>query len=132
MDKVINIQKRIESQKQKRQLKRYRQRIEAIRKIAQCSSCHFRCAMCGQYLNMADSESSPDLSGHEYVFCDNCGEEFEDFLASSRGDKTRQVFWHNKEWKNMWSAWLRYQQTITGFLNSSECRLLQEEFDTQP
>ncbi len=130
MDKIVSIEERIESKKQKEQLKQHQGKISAIGKVVQCSSCHFRCAMCGIYLNETKSTSdSASLLGHP--FCDGCRGEFEDFLSVSRDKKPSDIFWHNKEWKNMWSAWLNYQESITGFMNSPEYKLLLEDPDTQ-
>ena len=78
-----------------------------------------------------DRSHDTDSSGQEYTFCDNCREEFEDFISSSKGKKHHRVFWHNKEWKEMWSAWLNYKQAIADFINSREFKLLLEELDNQ-
>lgn len=130
MDKVTNIEEKIKSKKQKKQLEQYSEKIEAIQKVVQCSSCHFRCAMCGH--NLRDSDSSNDVPSPSFgfAFCENCRAEFEDFLAISREKKDPDVFWHNKEWLKMWSAWLNYRQAINGFINSPEFKSLLEELDT--
>lgn len=130
MKKVVNIEGRIESRKQKKQLKLYRVKVDAIQKVIQCSSCHFKCAMCGLHEGETDSPYD-SISSLGYTFCESCRGEFEDFLSISRGEKSPDLFWHNKEWINMWSAWLKYQQTIKGFMNSPEFNLLLKELDTQ-
>jgi hypothetical protein len=124
MEKVVNIQEKIKRQEQKKQLRRHRGKIKVIQKVAQCSSCHLRCAMCGQYLSEADTPPDPGASVHEYIFCEDCRGEYEDFMASCKGMKTPQVFWHNREWEKMWSAWLGYQRAIADFVNSREFRTL--------
>jgi transcription elongation factor Elf1 len=121
MDKVVNIEERIEGQKQKKQLERHRGKIEAIQKLIQCTSCHMRCAMCGHHLKDAFA----------FAFCENCRDEFDDFLSISKGEKPPDVFWHNKEWIDMLSAWLNYRQAVNGFMNSPEFRLLLEELDPE-
>ena len=130
MDKIVNIEKRIESRKQKKKLKEHRGKIVAIQKIVQCSSCHLRCAMCGVYLKEVDSpsDSVPTL---EHTFCNGCRGEFEDYCSVFKDKKPSDIFWHNKEWENMWSAWLHYRKAITGFMNSPEFKLLLEELKTQ-
>jgi len=122
MDKIVSIRDRIESKKQKNQIAQNRQKIEAIQKVIQCSFCHFRCAMCGHHIKVTDSlpDSSPG-----YAFCEQCRGEYEDFLSISRGEHS-DVFWHNKEWVNMWSSWIKYRQGMTGFINSREFKLLYE------
>jgi hypothetical protein len=130
MDKVVNIEKRIESRKQKKQLAQYRGKIEAIQKLIQCSACHFRCTLCGHQLR--DSDSSDDFapSSFGFAFCEDCKREFDDYLAISREGQRPDVFWHNKEWLEMWSAWLDYRESINAFMNSPEFKLLLEELDS--
>jgi hypothetical protein len=132
MEKIIDIRKRIESQKNSLQLKRYWTKIDTLRRVTQCSSCRLKCSMCGQYLDNADSSCNAGESDRGYTFCDPCREEYEDFLALSRGKGTPKVFWHNKEWKRMWSAWLRYRQAINDFFDSPEFDIMLEELENKP
>ena len=131
MEKVINIEERLEHKKQKKQLEQNRGKIEAIQKIVRCSSCHFRCVMCGHHLQDSDSSDSSPSSSFGFAFCKNCGAEFEDFLAVSRGKSRPDVLWHNREWLKMWSAWLDYRQAMNGFVDSPEFKSLLEEIDKQ-
>jgi hypothetical protein len=132
MEKIINIRERLENQKHKLQRKKYQKKIDTLRRITQCSSCHFKCAMCGQYLDDTDYYESSETSGYEYSFCESCREEFEDFLTVSGEEQNPDVFWHNKEWKRMWSTWLSYQKAISNFLDSHEFNALLNELDNQP
>ena len=61
--------------------------------------------------------------------CLNCGQEFEDFLAIAKGEKRPDIFWHNKEWLTMWSAWLDYRESIGDFVDSAEFKRILEEID---
>ena len=130
VDKIINIRERIENKRHERQLERYRMKMETIQTVAQCSSCHFRCAMCGIHLKRSDSLTNSTSPSFGFIFCEGCGEEFEDFSSISRGEKRSDVFWHNKEWMNMWSAWVNYHKAITGFIGSPEFKLLRDELVT--
>ena len=127
MNKIVNIKGIIESKKQERQRELHRGKVEAIQKVMQCSSCPLKCAMCGLHLSETDSShiSAPTLG---YSFCESSRKEFEDFLSISSGKKRPDLFWHNKEWIHMWSAWLNYQQAISGFINSTEIKSFLEEF----
>jgi hypothetical protein len=61
--------------------------------------------------------------------CKDCGAEFEEFLAISGGEKKPELFWHNQEWLNIWSAWLNYRKAITAFIASPEFKVLLDEID---
>lgn len=125
MNKIVSIEKRLADKRQKQQLEEHQEKIGAIQKLIQCSSCHFRCALCGQHPSESDcSTESPSSSSFGFVFCDDCGADFEEFLAITRGEKSPEVAWHNEEWVKMWSAWLDYRQTINGFVSSPEFKSL--------
>ena len=129
MDKVVNIEERLASKRLKLQLEKHQGKIGAIQKLIQCSSCHFRCALCGQHLGESDCSSTIPSASFGFVFCDDCGEEFEEYLAVSRGEKSPEVSWHNEEWLKMWSAWLDYRRTIKGFVGSPEFKSLLDKFE---
>ena len=120
MNKVLNITNRLEDKKRKQQIEAHRHKVETVQKIVQCASCHFRCAMCGYNLDAIDSSHPPVPSPAGFYLCEKCRAEFEDFSKMVRGKKGSEVFWHNKEWMNLWSAWLDYQQAIGEFKKSVE------------
>jgi hypothetical protein len=124
MNKIIDMQEKIEGKKQKEQLDKYRGRVETIQKIVQCSSCHLRCAMCGLQVSVADPA---DKTPFGFTLCEGCKSEFEEYVAISRAKKTPDVFWHNREWLEIWSAWLSYRKAINAFTASREFKLLVEE-----
>jgi hypothetical protein len=124
MNKIIDMQKKIEGKKQKDQLEKYRGRVETIQKIVQCSSCHFKCAMCGLQVSGADPVNKTPLA---LALCEGCRSEFEEYLAISKCKKTPDVFWHNREWLEIWTAWLSYRKAINAFTASREFKLLVEE-----
>jgi hypothetical protein len=86
--------------------------------------------MCGLHLKRTDASANSTSSSFGFVFCESCREEFENYLSISGGEKRPDIFWHNKEWMNMWSAWINYQKAIKGFINSPEFKLLRDELDT--
>lgn len=131
MKKIINLEERIENRKQREKLERYRGKAETVQKILQCSSCNLKCAMCG--IQIEDFHSGCCAAGPQGLrFCECCREEFEEFLAVKNGKKTPDLFWHNNEWKEMWSAWLDYRKALTAFLRSAEFKLLMEELNETP
>ena len=122
MDKIINLEDRLERKRREQKLEKDRSKLEAIQKVIQCSSCHFRCAMCGIHVH------DPDLA-HEtaasfgFPFCESCKSEFEDYLSILDGEDP-EVFWHNSEWVKMWSTWLDYRKSIKDYMDSSEFKRL--------
>jgi len=129
MKKIVRLEDRIESKKQKERLEHYRGKMETIQKLLQCSSCHLKCAMCGAQIENPESgcHAHPGFCGLQ--FCECCKEEFQEFLSIAKGQREPTLFWHNEEWKVMWSAWLEYRKAMTAFLHSREFKLLLEEID---
>jgi len=59
MTKIVDIHDQLERKKKKEHLEKYRGRLDSIQKVIQCSSCHFRCAMCGIQVTSGESEERP-------------------------------------------------------------------------
>ena len=126
MNNVLNINDRLEEKRQKQQAEVHRHKIEAVQRSIQCSSCHYKCAMCGYHLETADSSCPSELSPSDLNLCKSCRAEFEDFTKILGGKKDSKVFWHNKEWMYLWSAWLDYIKAIKKFRKSKEFKQLTE------
>ncbi len=129
MDKVVDIQEKINRRIQGRQVREYREKVRALQKGLQCFSCRFKCAMCGHHINESQEEANLKPGPLGYVFCESCRGEFEDYLGICSGEKPAEVFWHNKAWVDMWAAWLDYQQAIHRFMQSPEFKRLLSEFE---
>ncbi len=129
MNKVLNITDRLKDKKKKHRKEIYHQKTEAVLRIVQCSSCQLSCAMCGSHLDTTDS-SCPQASSHpDLNLCESCRAEFDDFLEMSKEKKGSDIFWHNKEWMDLWSAWLHYRKAIEEFRHSNEFKRLIKEPD---
>ncbi len=129
MDKVLDITGRIEGRKRRQQAEDHRDQIEAIRRLVQCACCEMKCAMCGQHAGGPEATCPDTPSPLGVNLCENCRAEFEAFLDLSDGHKRPPVFWRNKQWRNLWAAWLQYQEALRDFRNSTEFELLTRELD---
>lgn len=131
VDKIVSLADRLESKRQKKQIARYRGKIETIQKIIQCGSCQIRCALCGLHLKKEESSTDIPHASLGLTLCESCRSEFDDFLSVSKVQQQSEVFWHNKEWVKMWSAWINYRKAMTAFVESPEYKLLMEELKTR-
>jgi hypothetical protein len=132
VEKVIDLEQRIESRRSKERLEHFRGKMATVQKILQCSACHMKCAMCNAHLEGQDVSTSSPPAHPGLRFCGPCREEFEEFLAITRRGARPTLFWHNEEWKAMWSSWLDYRRSLGAFLRSNEFKLLLEELENQP
>jgi len=131
MEKILNITDRIEDKKRRRQVARYRHKIETIQRTVQCTSCRLKCSMCSSHLENSSSSCPEILSAPEamHTLCESCQSEFDEYLRIVRGETKPEVFWHNRQWIRLWAAWLEFQRAMGEFRNSPEFRRLCEEFD---
>lgn len=129
MNKILDIAERLKEKQREEQIEANRQKLETIQRTIHCSLCSFKCGMCGHHFNTTDAFCPPETATAEISLCESCREEFEDFLAQVSGRKGRRMFWHNKEWVQLWSAWLDYREAIVNFRESYEFRRLIQELD---
>jgi len=127
MTKIVDIHDQLQKKKKKENLEKYRGRLYSIQKVIQCSSCRFRCAMCGAQVTSGES-AAPTPFG--LSFCGDCRAEFEEFVSVTKGRKPPEVFWHNQEWIEVWTAWLDFRKAISAFVASKEYNLLLEELES--
>lgn len=128
MEKVLNITSRLEHKRRKEQAEEYRDRFQAVQRVLQCSACQYKCAMCNWHIDRSDPSDPPKPSSPtEFTLCESCRAEFEAFRkASQEGSLESDVFWHNKEWLELWRSWLNYQRSIEKFRNSFDFNNISE------
>ena len=129
MDKIVNIEKHLGRKKRKEYLERHRNKIRSLKSSIQCSSCHLRCAMCGFHIEAKAASNQNFKLSHGFALCEDCRVEFEDFISVSRDGKPSELFWHNAEWREMWSAWLLYRHALKAFIASPEFNSILDERD---
>jgi hypothetical protein len=128
MSKVVCITNQLEKKKLKERTRDLKQKVETVQRIVHCSSCRYRCAMCGLHCEVAHKPATAASPHYPFRLCNNCRSEYEDFLRMARGKEKSRVPWHNDEWMNLWSAWLEYQKALRSFEDSAEFSQLTREF----
>jgi hypothetical protein len=125
MEKILSITGRIEDKKRQEQITTNRNKFDAVQRLLQCGSCRFKCAMCGRNAEEVDPSSSVRKELSEFKLCESCGAEFEDYLKiSEKKGKPHDIFWHNREWLEMWSCWVAYQRSLNQFRKSFNVKQL--------
>ncbi|MCK8602648.1 hypothetical protein [Desulfoferrobacter suflitae] len=103
-------------------------KIEALRKIFQCTRCMLKCAKCGIQL---ESEKQDNIRyASPYPFCLNCQEEYEEYRERvENNEKTPRYYWHNDAWMKVWEMWLEHQKLLDEYRKSKEFLQLLEEVE---
>lgn len=116
MSKIIDIEERLKLE-QKKKLKVDRtKKLEAVRKILQCTRCLSRCLKCG--LHFETQQMYKRYQG--FRFCDSCQEEYEEFLRLSKEGGEATFYWHNRQWLRTWQTWIDYQKALKDYGESPE------------
>ena len=115
-----------------RKVSRLRQRkTVAVQKLFRCTHCALRCEKCGMQ-NRQEEGQARDLPS-PYRFCQDCAEEYQDYLAHLQGRGNAELYWQSEDWLEIWQSWIAYQATVNRYLKSKPfLQLLRELKQTNP
>jgi hypothetical protein len=117
MNKVIDIEDRLKLEQKKKFKVDKAKKLEAVRKVLQCTRCLARCHKCGVQF---DTDGMYKRYQGPYRFCESCQEEYLEFLRLKEEGGESPIYWHNQEWHGMWQTWLDYQTALKVYGESSE------------
>jgi hypothetical protein len=127
MDKVLSITDRLENKRRETQIRVYREKATAARRIVQCCSCALRCGMCGQHMEANETCCTRQSGSQPFHLCEACRTDFQDYMDQLNGKVGEELFWHNHEWMGLWFAWVQFQEALRKFKDSKACRELTGE-----
>jgi hypothetical protein len=127
MDNVLSITERLENKRRETQIRVYREKATAARRIVQCCSCALRCGMCGQHMEPDEACCNRQKAVQPFHLCETCRADFQDYMDRLDGKGGEDLFWQNEEWMGLWSAWLQFQEALGKFKDSKACRALTGE-----
>ena len=112
-----------------------KRKVLAVRKVFQCIHCAFKCEKCGSQIDgktRGTAEKSRRLNV-PYNFCEECSEEYLDYIERLKGAGDQDCYWHNEAWIDAWGKWIDYQSSVDQYLKSKEfVQLLNELKQTRP
>ena len=101
-------------------------KIEALKKIFQCTRCMMKCAKCGAQIE--SDWHDPQKFATPYPFCRNCHEEYEEYKERINGKGSApRYYWHNEACMEVWGCWLEHQQWLDQYRQSKEFLQLLDE-----
>lgn len=112
-----------------------KRKIQAVRKVFQCTQCAFKCEKCGTQIERDPGENATYRRklNVPYNFCEGCSEEYVDFIERLKGAGDPDCYWHNEAWIDAWKTWIDYQSSVDRYLKSKEfLQLLKELKQTRP
>jgi hypothetical protein len=126
MSNVIDIEKRLQQEQKKKAKIDKSKKLEYIRKFLQCKRCLARCSMCGVQFDPSDMYRRHHAL---YRFCSVCQEEYDEFVRVKEKGEDTSVYWHNDEWLAIWENWIKYQESLQQYTESTEFIELLREVD---
>jgi hypothetical protein len=128
MADIIEFCRKVDDLKSERDGSLRQRKIEALRRIFQCTRCVMRCSKCGTHLESEAEEQSKYAA--PYTFCKNCQEEYEEYRERVGGSRSiSPYYWHNEKWMKVWESWLEHQEHIDHYRQSKEFLQLLEEVE---
>ena len=129
MGDIISIDDKLAMAKEKRDALDRKRKIQAVRKIFQCTQCAYKCEKCGTQIGEEELEKRDQI--HElrvpYRFCDACAEEYIDYIERHKGGGDLNTYWRNDAWIELWRSWIEYQSAIDRYMKSKEFLMLLQE-----
>jgi hypothetical protein len=62
-----------------------------------------------------------------YRLCESCRGEYQEFLDRLHGRGDASCYWYNREWMEIWKAWMHYQDALSRYQLSEEFNRIMEE-----
>jgi len=126
MADILEFVKKAESVKSERDDTVRQLKIEALRKIFQCTRCVVRCSKCGA---QTDPREHTRFAA-PYSFCKSCRQEYEEYRTRAGGDQVySDCYWHNSAWMSVWETWLQHQKALDQYRQSKEFLQLMDEVE---
>lgn len=128
MADILEFGRKVQDLKSLRDADERQRKIDALRKVFQCTRCIMKCAKCGTQLDMGAQE--PTRFATPYRFCRNCQDEYEEYRerVDSKTSGPR-FYWHNDLWMQAWATWLNHQKLVDQYRQSKEFLQLMQEVE---
>ncbi|MHC1744687.1 MAG: hypothetical protein AB9873_16885 [Syntrophobacteraceae bacterium] len=128
MADILEFGRKVQDLKSMRDASERQRKIDALRKVFQCTRCIMKCAKCGTQLDMGAQE--PTRFATPYRFCRNCQDEYEEYRERAEsGNSTPRYYWHNGLWMQAWATWLDHQKLVDQYRQSKEFLQLMQEVE---
>ena len=134
MAEIISLNTKLQDAINKKQELSRRRKLQAVKKVFQCTHCSFKCEKCGTKINETESGGdTPNDLRVPYRFCKSCAEEYVDYIEKLQGGGDTDCYWHNDQWVDTWQKWIEYQGAIDSYTKSKDfLKLIKELKQTRP
>jgi hypothetical protein len=126
---IIPIEQRRADARDKKSILDRKLKIRAVQKIFQCTRCAFKCEKCGTQIDphAPTGCNEPGCRQSAFRLCEECREEYLDYLRWNKDRKDSNTYWRNDAWREIWRNWIAYQKSIERYMESKEFQQLLNE-----
>ncbi len=126
MANIISLNEKVKRIQNKKSILARKRKIQAVQNVFRCVRCAFKCEKCGTSIELKEPVPSAqsDAVKVPYNFCDNCKEEYIDYIQYLKGNKNPELYWYNHTWAELWKRWIEYQGALDSYLKSKEFKAL--------
>jgi hypothetical protein len=131
MGEIISLAKKRQRTDEEKAGQARQRKIQAVRRVLQCTQCAAKCEKCGAGIASGERDEHKQLR-IPYQLCEDCGDEYLDYIERLKGKGDAEQYWHNDAWMRIWRAWIDYQGAVDQYLKSKEFERLLNELRTKP
>ncbi|MFZ7125557.1 MAG: hypothetical protein ACOWWM_05315 [Desulfobacterales bacterium] len=135
MAEIISIDRRREDDRKHKAAGLLRRKQLAVRGLLRCARCASGCEKCGKPTGggcRPPFEDDPSGVRIPYRFCDDCSEEYIDYIERLKGNGDADCYWRNHAWIESWTAWIHYRAAMDSHFKSKEFLRLVQELKPSP
>ena len=106
----------------------------AARQMYQCAACAAVCERCSTAISGGcgcENDKHRDRR-IPYRFCEDCAEEFVDYIERLQGRGDAALYWRDETWMEVWSTWINYRAALDRHFRSKAFARLLEELKNTP
>ncbi len=67
-----------------------------------------------------------------YRFCDDCAEEFTDYIERLQGRGDSSLYWRDEAWMEVWATWINHRAALDRHFRSQGFARLLEDLKNTP
>ncbi len=129
MADIISICDKLAQAKNKQAGPRDKRKRLAVQQMYQCAGCAAVCERCSAPVAAdCNCEAGQGHGRHiPYRFCDDCAEEFVDYIERLQGRGDKNLYWRNEAWMEVWATWINHRAALDRhFRSEGFARLLKD------
>jgi hypothetical protein len=106
----------------------------AVQQMYPCAGWATVCERCSTPISACCHGATDKGCGRQipYRFCDDCAEEYVDYVERLQGRGDDTLYWRNESWMEVWATWINHRAALDRHFRSKAFARLLEEMRNTP